>query len=207
MIQRTHSDTRSTLHGHVLREIRVLSRRPGSATPEHADDIATGIVQYLADQACNPAKQTRHTRALVARALSGCGYGDSGRHSLLELSRIVRASHWAVVGDAPVVALDLARLFEGETAGMELMIQHAVGRVLTSLEHIWDESNGSGFLGLRNTSAVASHTLQRPEKDHRSRALASDIRDYCESALLAAASRRGWGDTPGILDLDGVHRK
>jgi hypothetical protein len=180
---------------------------PDSVASEHADDVATAVVQYLSDYSCEPGTEKLHMRALVARALSGCGYRDSGNRLLLEKSRVTRYSSWAVVGDAPVVALDLARLFDADTAGLELMIQHAVGRVLRSIEHAWDASSGRGFLGLRNAKVVASRTLRRPADDRRARVLASELRDYCESALQFAATRRAWEYTPGILELDWVSRK
>lgn len=202
MIPRLYSGPCATVHRHALRELHGVSDAPGSVSSEFAGDIATAVVQYIADHASATDMRSRHLRALIARALAGCGDADSGSRLLLEQGRVARRSRWTVVGDAPVVALDLARLCEGDGTGMELIVQHAIGRVLHSLENTWDVSGGCGFLGLRNVRLVASRMLGRPLSHRKTRALAREFADYCDAVLSAAAARRAWEQVPGILDMD-----
>lgn len=107
---------------------------------------------------------------------------------------MVRPSRSAVSGDGPCWTLNLTCLSSSAGDLAELALPARVNRILTRTAEIWDETGGTGVLGISRPLA--------PGRVHLNRLFREEIPGICRRILERIQPERGWHRIPAICRLE-----
>ena len=203
--QPVSEDSREALCRHLVLEIAAAY---GDAAPDHLEEVAQAVAAYATERQKEFAVSSEYMTFLVSRALRAIGEGrdvGSFRGSpAVEVaaqfrdvppalwsafsSRLVRPSRWLVDDGKVIWVLDLSRLRLDAELGLELAFHQAIRSILYAVAEIWDQTAGTGVLGLRGV-VQSGHSV-------------SDVQTLCRDLLQRIGSERGWVFEPQVLNLD-----
>lgn len=201
-------DSREALCRHLVSEIAVAY---GDSVPEHVAEVAQAVAAYCTQHRGEFAVSSEYIAFLVSRALRAVGHEpavdpfDGGRATpalataaqfrdvppalwSVFASRLVRPSRWLVDKGRVIWVLDLSRFRSDADLCLELAFHQAIRSILTAVAEIWDQTVGSGILGLRGVSACG-----RP---------VAEVQALCRDLLERIGAERGWVFGPQVLNLD-----
>jgi len=204
----TDADSREAFCRHLVSEIAAAY---GDAAPAHIDEVAKAVAAYCARHRGEFSASSEYVAFLVSRALSAVGEHHAARAFSGErpspavetaarfrdvppalwnvfASRLIRPSRWLVDGGKVIWVLDLSRFRVDADFGLELAFHQAIRSILQAVSEIWDQTSGSGILGLRGTV-----------KCGRSPA---EVQTLCRELLKRIGEERKWQSAPRVVSLD-----
>jgi len=115
---------------------------------------------------------------------------------------IVKRLEYLSAGGKPVWILDLKRLLSSDYPAIELSLYPALNIVLDSIAEVWDETQGDGFLGLRQLYRVACEINGTNRKLRRIYKVVDEIKTVCKLKLSKIRTQRDWTSVPQIINMD-----
>jgi hypothetical protein len=189
---------------YVADAIHGICGRELLAESADVEEVAGAVSRFVAESG-RAAVDARYLMVLAARALAAVGEKTAARRVYVFGSGLVRPSEWEVTGGQAVWVLDLKQMTTDGSWAHEMLLLVSLHVVLDGIADVWDETRGRGVLGLRHVCSVAAALAGRGGRGKRE-AAASEIRDWCVAKLSDVSRRRGWGEAPSVLDLDGSGR-
>ena len=204
----TVEDSREAFCRHLVSEIAAAY---GDAVPAHIDEVAKAVAAYCARHQEDFSTSSEYVAFLVSRALRAVGehgaaeaFGsDRPSHAVqtaaqfrevpptlwnVFASRLVRPTRWLVDGEQVIWVLDLSRFRTDADFGLDLAFHQAIRSILEAVAEIWDQTAGSGILGLRGIA--------------KSGRAAAEVQTLCRDLLDRIASERRWQISPRVVSLD-----
>jgi hypothetical protein len=174
----------------------------GGQGGDFLDDLARAVAAFVAGGGARGTPDESSVAVLASRALASVGEGAAARKLLLFGTGLARPAEWDVTGGGAMWVLDLRRAAIRSDSALELALFPALAAAVESLAEVWDGTRGRGVLGLRHVCGSAGRLLGPDAKSARVAALAGDILKLCAAKLEQAKRRRGWRETPLVMNLD-----
>lgn len=166
-------------------------------------EMAHAVDAYLAARAGGGSQpDAAHVVLLASRALESLGEGEVAGRLLVFGTGLVRPALWEISAGASMWVLDLRQLTVPSDAPLELVLFRSLEAVIEATAEMWDETRGAGVLGLRHVCRTAAALLHRGLHTPQARRLADDLRAHCAGRLGELRRRRGWRQTPDVVNLD-----
>lgn len=183
---------------------RVIEENCGEALEldeQQATELARAVSEYVEMNRDSGAfVDSGYLVMLASRALASVGQERAAHRLLVFGSGLVRPSEWEFTGGCDVWTLDLRQMTVRDSEPLELVFFSSLNIVLASIADVWEQSGGSGFLGLRHVCDTASALLGGRKKGVDG--LAGEIRSHCSAKLEQLGRERGWQDIPQIVNID-----
>jgi len=190
------------LAAEIIAEIQAVSSADAPLDGEKIREIARAVEHYVWENMPDGMVASHHLVLLSSRALAAVGAGLQARRLLLFGSGIVRPAVWEAVGQAMIWVVDLKQITLSTDACLELVFFEGLRIVIEAIAEVWDESGGSGVLGLRHVSLAAAGLVGPGGSRKTLAAVAREIKTVCRQILEHVAGERGWNTTPLVMNLD-----
>ena len=228
------ADTREILRAH-LEQLLCDTAQGAPLDPAAAEAVTAAVIQYLADQHLAPPLPDDYLHLLIYRALRTLNQNDAARAWAavhlpeptglpvfdpdiwpgpvpllvwqLFASRLVRPARTLTAEGKILWTLDFRRLRQEQAGWLEITLLPGLRALLEQLAPAWDDSSGTGLLGLRGLYAVgfAPTPLRRKKAKSHSRYAPLDaaaIRSFCLRVLATFQAARAWQRLPEVIYLD-----
>ena len=189
---------------HLAAQMASWCGEEGLVGSGQVDELACAVARFVEGEAPSDAVDSGYLVMLASRALSAIGENQAAQRMLLYGTGLVRPSHWEVTGGDAMWVLDLKEMTVLSDTCLEMVFFNCLVLILDSIAEVWDETGGSGVLGLRHVLAAA-RGLSGTGADggrERSRSLSEEIKRVCARKLEMLGQQRQWITQPVIMDLD-----
>jgi hypothetical protein len=195
-------DGSAELAARVAAQIREFCCEEDLLSSERVDEMAWAVAKFVSRTAGALTADTTYLVALASQALRAVGERQAARRVLVHGTGMVRPAYWEVTGNDAMWVVDLRQMTFAPGAALELIFFGGLMAVIEAIAEVWDATQGAGALGLRHVSCAAAALFGERQGRRRAAALAREIRSLCAARLDGLKERRGWTETPVILDLD-----
>jgi len=230
-------EVRETLRAH-LEELLKKTTQSVPLEPAAAEAVTAAVSQYLADQRLSPPLPDDYLHMMIYRALRTLHQDEAATQWAndhlpsqeplpvfdpeiwpgpvpllvwqLFASRLVRPARTITVEGKILWTLDFRRLRREQAGWLEITLLPGLRALLEQLSPAWDDTSGSGLLGLRGLyTAGFAPTPRRRRKtkshSHYAPLDASAIRTFCLRVFANLQTARHWKHSPEVLYLDFPH--
>jgi len=170
--------------------------------PDTVEELGKAVELFLEESPSGGTVDADSVSLLASFALAGMGEHAAARKLLLFGSGLVMPSEWTVTGDEAMWVLDLRQMTVRAETCIEIVFFRCLDGVLGGVADVWDASLGRGVLGLQHISASAAALMGTSVDAVGVECLADEVRAFCSDRLEQIAAKRGWVQTPRVLDLD-----
>jgi hypothetical protein len=232
-------EVRETLRVHLESLLRE-SAQSTPLEPAAAEAVTAAVSQYLADQRLSPPLPDDYLHMMIYRALrtlhqdeaatqwAADHLPDSGPLPVFDpeiwpgpvpllvwqlfASKLVRPARTITAEGKILWTLDFRRLRQEEAGWLEITLLPGLRALLEQLAPAWDDTAGSGLLGLRGLYAAGFAPTPRRRRKSRSHSAyapldAAAIRSFCLRVFSNLQTARNWEHSPDVLYLDFPHRR
>ena len=166
------------------------------------DDIARAVEMFITNEMECSCVNSNDLIMLASRAMASVGDATTARRFLLFGSGMIRPSEWEVTSNDSMWVLDLKQITLSDDSALELTFFNALNVLLDAISDVWDDSDGAGVLGLRHVCSAASAFLGDTPRSKARSIFINEIMDVCEMKLAQIAGKRGWPESPRVMNLD-----
>ena len=205
MIRDFHSGSdscESVIVSHITDGLADLYGKHFPLSSWSVEELARAVERFLEQEGNRGVVDSTRLVLLASRALSSIGEERTARRFVLFGTGLVRPSEWEVTYGEEMWVLDLKQMTVRDDAALELLFFAGLRVILESVADVWDESGGSGVLGLRHVCAAASAVMGDSGDREKVLALSAEIKDLCGRKLRQVGRERGWKDVPQLMNLD-----
>lgn len=192
----------STVVRHIVNEIETICGETLSLSDSETHELARAVELYLDEYESVECIDAGYLVLLASQALKSVGQENAGRRLYIFGSGMVKPAEWVITGEHQLWILDLKQISLGEKAQLELLFFNSLVMILDAMADVWDESSGSGGLGLRHVCRSIEGLLDIGSRSRRARSLADEIIGICRSKLDKLKNERGWLRAPDVINLD-----
>ena len=145
----------------------------------------------------------RFCRRAVQELCDPAGRDFRRVEQLLALSsaRVVRPGQMVSLGPGQGVVLDLTRLRVNEQESIELLVWAAVRKLMGTVMHVWDRTNGEGWLVVSGADGVLDRRHMARRRQMRRNRVEKELFEFCEDVLQGQARKRNWTHVPVLKKL------
>ncbi|NLG34488.1 MAG: hypothetical protein GX548_03955 [Lentisphaerae bacterium] len=208
--------------------------RGADLDPAAAEAVSAAVVQFLADQQLAPPLPDDYLHLLIYRALRSLNQNLAAQAWAsahlpgidvpvfdpdvwpgpvplivwqLFASGLVRPARTVTAEGRILWTLDFRRLRKEQAGWLEITLLPGLRALLEQLAPAWDDSSGTGLLGLRGLYAAGFAPTPRRRKKARLHSRyapldASALRAFCLRVLAHLQNARGWHEIPEVRYLD-----
>ncbi len=192
----------STVVRHIVDEIEALCGDSLSLSDLETRELARAVELYLDEYESVECVDAGYLVMLASQALKSIGQENAGRRLYIFGSGMVKPAEWVITGEHQLWILDLKQITLGDRAPLELLFFNSLVMILDAMADVWDDSAGSGGLGLRHVCRSIEGLLDIGRRSRRARMLSDEIIDICRIKLDKLKSERGWERAPDVINLD-----